>query len=48
MRIQVILACGECKNRNYSTAKNKKQQERLELKKFCKVCRKHTKHKEVK
>jgi len=48
MRIQVTLACGTCKNRNYSTAKNKKKQERIELKKFCPACRKHTAHKEVK
>ena len=48
MRMQVTLACGTCKNRNYSTLKNKKKQERLELKKFCRVCRKHTVHKEVK
>ena len=48
MRIQITLACNVCKNRNYSTLKNKKKQERLELKKFCRVCRKHTAHKEVK
>jgi large subunit ribosomal protein L33 len=48
MRVQITMACTECKNRNYSTLKNKKKQERLELKKFCPVCRKHTAHKEVK
>jgi len=48
MRVQITMACGECKGRNYSTLKNKKKQERLELKKFCRVCRKHTTHKEVK
>jgi large subunit ribosomal protein L33 len=48
VRIQITLACGVCKNRNYSTLKNKKKQERLELKKYCNVCRKHTAHKEVK
>jgi len=48
MRVQVILACGECKNRNYHTAKEKKQTERLTLKKYCPFCRKHTSHKEVK
>jgi large subunit ribosomal protein L33 len=48
MRVQIQLACTECKNRNYSTTKNKKKQERLEFKKFCRVCRKHTPHKEVK
>ena len=48
MRVQIILACGECKNRNYHSGKNKKQTERLALSKYCPVCRKHTPHKEVK
>ncbi|MDH5185462.1 MAG: 50S ribosomal protein L33 [bacterium] len=48
MRVAVTLACNECRNRNYRTTKNKKQQERLELKKFCRFCKKHTVHKEVK
>ncbi|MFO7650922.1 MAG: 50S ribosomal protein L33 [bacterium] len=48
MRVQVTLACGECKNRNYHTGKNKKQTERLEFKHYCPTCRKHTSHKEVK
>jgi len=45
----ITLQCGDCKERNYSTTKNRKTMtERLELKKFCRVCRKHTPHKEVK
>lgn len=45
----VILACEECKNRNYTTVKNKKNsQERLELNKYCPFDRKHTLHKETK
>ena len=45
----ITLQCGECKNRNYSTTKNKKTMtERLEQKKFCPFCRKHVAHKEVK
>src|SRR5215471_8193134 len=45
----VTLQCGECKDRNYSTTKNRKTTtERLEFNKFCKKCRKHTPHKEVK
>ena len=45
----VTLQCGDCKNRNYSTTKNKKTTTaRLEFKKFCRTCRKHTAHKEVK
>ena len=45
----VTLQCGDCKNRNYSTTKNKKTTTgRLEFNKFCRTCRKHTSHKEVK
>ncbi len=47
MRDIVILACEECKNRNYTTTRNKrKHPNRLELKKFCPTCRKHTLHKQ--
>ncbi|TDJ49080.1 MAG: 50S ribosomal protein L33 [Nitrospina sp.] len=49
MRDIVLLACGECKRRNYSTTKNKKlTTARLEFKKYCRFCRKHTPHKETK
>jgi large subunit ribosomal protein L33 len=49
MRDTIILACGECKRRNYNTTKNKKKTtERLELKKFCPFCRTHTAHRETK
>jgi len=45
----ITLACMDCKRRNYSTRKNKKNvTERLELKKFCKFERKHTIHRETK
>ena len=45
----ITLACTDCKRKNYSTTKNKKTMpDRLELKKFCKFCRKHTNHKETK
>ncbi len=45
----ITLQCGDCKERNYSTTKNRKTMaERLEKKKFCRRCRKHTPHKEVK
>ncbi|PMQ02532.1 MAG: 50S ribosomal protein L33 [Dictyoglomus sp. NZ13-RE01] len=48
MRVQVTLACSECKNRNYITEKNKKNDpDRLELRKYCPKCRKHTIHREV-
>ena len=49
MRSIVTLACTECKRRNYSTTKNKKTTpDKLELKKYCRFCRKHTVHKEGK
>ena len=49
MRTKITLVCSECKQRNYDTVKNKKNDpDRLELKKFCKFCRKHTLHKESK
>jgi large subunit ribosomal protein L33 len=49
MRELITLACTECKNRNYITKKDKrKHTDRLELKKFCKTCRKHVPHREVK
>jgi large subunit ribosomal protein L33 len=45
----ITLACTECKRKNYTTTKNKrKHQERLELRKYCKFCRKHTLHREIK
>lgn len=48
-RVKVTLVCSECKQRNYDTKKNKKNDpDRLELKKYCKFCRKHTLHKESK
>ena len=48
MRDKVILACTECKQRNYNTTKNKrKHPDRLEHKKYCRFCRRHTTHKET-
>jgi large subunit ribosomal protein L33 len=49
MREIITLQCPDCKNRNYSTTKNKKTTTgRLEMSKFCNTCRKHTDHKETK
>ena len=49
MRVKITLVCTECKQRNYDTEKNKKNDpDRIELKKFCRFCRKHTMHKESK
>ena len=43
MRVKITLACSECKQRNYDTTKNKKNDpDRLEMNKYCKFCRKHT------
>jgi large subunit ribosomal protein L33 len=45
----IALQCTECKRRNYTTKKNRKNlQEKLELNKYCKWDRKHTLHKETK
>ncbi len=47
-REQVVLACTECKRRNYTTTKNKRlMPDRLEIKKFCRAEKKHTMHKET-
>ena len=49
MRDIVTLACTECKQRNYTTTKNKKNTpDKLEFNKYCRFCRKHTTHKETK
>jgi large subunit ribosomal protein L33 len=49
MREVVQLSCGECKRRNYSTTKDRKKQSgRIELKKYCRFCRKHVPHRETK
>lgn len=48
MRTIITLACTECKERNYTTEKNKKNDpDRLELRKYCPRCKKHTIHREV-
>ncbi|MBI4974397.1 MAG: 50S ribosomal protein L33 [Candidatus Omnitrophica bacterium] len=45
----ILFECANCKNRNYSSTKNKKKNpDKLELSKYCKFCRKHTVHKEIK
>ena len=49
MRDIITLACSECKQRNYTTTKNKRTKpEKLEFSKYCRFCRKHTAHKETK
>ncbi len=44
----ITLACGDCKRRNYVSRKNKtNDRERIELRKYCRWCSKHTAHKET-
>ena len=48
-RTIITLECTVCKERNYTTTKNKRTMpDKLELPKFCPRCRKHTAHKETK
>ena len=45
-RVPITLACSACQARNYKTTKQPGKV--IELKKFCKQCKKHTLHKETK
>ncbi|MDR0410778.1 MAG: 50S ribosomal protein L33 [Treponema sp.] len=45
----IALQCMECKRKNYTTKKNRRNnQEKFEFKKYCPFDRKHTIHKETK
>jgi large subunit ribosomal protein L33 len=49
MRVIVTLECTECKRRNYTTMKNKRNTpDRLQLQKYCRWCRRKTGHRETK
>ena len=49
MTVKITRAGTECKQRNYNTTKNKKNNpDRLEMKKYCRFCKKHTVHRETK
>ena len=49
MRDIILFSCTECKDKNYSTMKNKKNTpDKLQRSKYCRKCRKHTPHKETK
>ncbi|MDD2695374.1 MAG: 50S ribosomal protein L33 [Anaerolineales bacterium] len=49
MRPVITLACTDCKERNYTTEKNRRNDAgRIELNKYCRRCRKHTLHRETK
>ncbi len=48
IRPKITLACTQCKERNYITKKNRRNDpDRLELKKFCPRCKTHTPHRET-
>ena len=48
-RIKTQYACTVCKQINYTSTKNKKNDpDRQELDKYCPFCKKHTAHKETK
>ncbi|MBF6614289.1 MAG: 50S ribosomal protein L33 [Chloroflexi bacterium] len=48
-RIIIYLACTECKDRNYTSSKNKRNDPgRLEFNKFCPRCRATRVHRETK
>jgi large subunit ribosomal protein L33 len=48
-RVRITLSCSECKQRNYNTTKNKKNDpDRLEMMKYCRFCQKQTMHRETK
>ena len=43
MRVKVTLGCNEGKQRKYNTMKNKKNSpDKLELNKYCLLCKKHS------
>ena len=48
MREQILLACTDCKRRNYATKKDKRAHpDRMETKKYCRWCGHHTLHRET-
>jgi len=47
-RIIIHLACTECRERNYTTQKNRRNDaDRMERRKFCSRCRSHQVHRET-
>ncbi|MEK7159122.1 MAG: 50S ribosomal protein L33 [Patescibacteria group bacterium] len=45
----IKLQCADCRTINYYSNRNKKTvKQKLEAKKHCQTCKKHTKHKETK
>ena len=49
IRPVITLECTDCRERNYTTEKNRRNDPgRMELKKYCPRCRVHTMHRETK
>ncbi len=47
-RAIITLQCSDCRERNYSTIKNRRNDtQRMELRKYCSRCRVHKTHREV-
>ncbi len=47
-RVNVTLECTQCRRRNYITEKNRhNNRERIELRKYCRWCGRHTGHRET-
>jgi len=47
-RIIIHLACTECRERTYTTVKNRRNDaDRMELNKYCPRCRQHRLHRET-
>jgi len=47
-RVIIILGCTVCKEKNYHFVRGRKKEYKVEVKKYCSRCRKHTPHKESK
>ncbi len=48
-RVPVTLACSECKGRNYKTTRSPAAGGKpIEIRKYCKQCKRHTLHRETK
>ncbi len=44
----ITLACAECRERTYTTTKNRRNDaDRIELRKYCPRCRRHRPHRET-
>ena len=47
-RIIITLACTDCRERNYTSSKNRRNDsQRLEFNKYCPRCHSHKTHREV-